>query len=435
MKREKWLKQEIDAWVSQGLITPEAGLGLKSIYPDKENPNILFLVFSIAGAILLGAGIILIFAKNWYELPVFFRVGLSFLPLFAGQGLTAFVFFKRRASLAWREGVAVFLTLAVFGNQALIGQIFHLSAAFDNYILICALLSLPVIYILDAVAPALIYTWAVLNWSDLNTGAYIYEGENYRVWWLILFMALLAPFIAEKIKNKREGVRGQLLLWLTAFGGFFAVLFLNISLMPLGGILLAAALCFYFFLIYAWAASHGNGGGYYPLKIVGALGAFTLLYIYSYFGSWGGLQLGETGLHYAYIPNLILALSMLGGGLWLFLPSKKEPLNLAFTLSPLLLGFLLLIKYFSGLSEGFFFALLVNGMVLALSILIILRGVKEINLFYTNTGMAALCFLIILRFFDWEMDFLARGIAFVILGAAFLGANLYLIKRRKAVAK
>jgi uncharacterized membrane protein len=110
----------------------------------------LFIIFSVVGAILIGAGIILISAKNWYSLPVWFRVVLSFIPLILAQILGVYVFIKRSDSIAWREGVAIFLTLTVFANIALIGQIFHLPGQYGNYILTCGLLSLPAVYVLDA---------------------------------------------------------------------------------------------------------------------------------------------------------------------------------------------------------------------------------------------------------------------------------------------
>lgn len=435
MKKEKWLKREIDDWVSQGLISPEAALRIKSAYLEKEAPNTLVIAFSVVGAILIGAGIILIFARNWYELPVWFRVVLSFLPLVAGQGLAALVAFKHRTSIAWREGVAIFLALAVFANLALIDQIFHLPGSFGNYVLTCALLILPVIYILDAVGPALVYCWAILNWAGLNTGAYAYEAANYRVWWLLPLMALVAPYIVAKIRNERKGVRGQLLLWATALSGFFATLFLNMGLTPLGGGLLAAALCFYFSLLYAWGAAYEDAGGLEPLKVVGALGIFILLYMYSYFGTWGMSLPAEPGLSLSYLPNLALALAMLLFSVRLLLRFKWDSLATSLPLASVLLGLLLVLCHGLGLDMGFAAALLVNGMVGAVSILIIVRGFKDTDMLYANIGMITLCLLIVLRFFDWEMDFLARGIAFVALGAAFLGVNLFLIKKRKAVPK
>lgn len=434
MQKQKWLKQEIDNWVLQGQISHETALRLKSNYPEKEAPNTLFIIFSIIGAVLIGAGLILIFARNWYQLPIALRVVLSFIPLLAGQALAVFVTFKRRDSLAWREGVAIFLTLAVFANLALIDQIFHLSAAFGNYILSCALLSLPIIYILDAVSPVIVYTWAILNWAALNTGAYAYEATNYRVWWLLLLILLIAPYFAAKIKHEREGVRGQLLVWAAAIGGFFAMLFLNSSLSYFRGDLLAASLCFYFSFLYAWGAAYEKSPGFQPLKIIGALGAFTLFYIYSYFGAWQIWPGAESGLTTAQIPHMILSAALLVAALWLLLRSKRDALHFTLVLGPMLLGLLLVLFHAIQPDGAFGAALFANALVLGAGLLIILRGIKKTAMLYTNLGMIALCLLIILRFFDWEMDFLARGIAFVLLGAAFLGLNLFLIKKRKAVA-
>ncbi len=104
MKKRKWLFDEMDGWVEKGLITRETALRIQDSYPAEESRNTLLIVFSIVGAILNGSGIILISAKNWYDLPV----GVSRLPVVsaacrrAGARIFCILTAPRRNSLARR---------------------------------------------------------------------------------------------------------------------------------------------------------------------------------------------------------------------------------------------------------------------------------------------------------------------------------------------
>jgi hypothetical protein len=52
-----------------------------------------------------------------------------------------------------------------------------------------------------------------------------------------------------------------------------------------------------------------------------------------------------------------------------------------------------------------------------------------------NTGLLVLSALIIARFFDSDLSFLARGVAFILLGAGFLTANVVILRRKGAMAQ
>ena len=52
-----------------------------------------------------------------------------------------------------------------------------------------------------------------------------------------------------------------------------------------------------------------------------------------------------------------------------------------------------------------------------------------------NAGMIILGALIVARFFDVDMGFVVRGIAFILLGIGFLATNLILMKRAKGGAQ
>jgi hypothetical protein len=75
--------------------------------------------------------------------------------------------------------------------------------------------------------------------------------------------------------------------------------------------------------------------------------------------------------------------------------------------------------------------ILVNLLLLAISVLIIRKGVKTDRLEILNYGLLILSAQIICRFFDTDMSFLLRGILFITVGAGFFFANYRMLQRRR----
>ena len=105
----QWLYGEIPTLLSEGVLSTETATRLQQYYGTvqvRSRRALLLLVGSIFGAILLGLGVILLFAHNWQALSRPVRTVLAFLPLLAGQLLTGWAMQYRAASAAWRKGAA-----------------------------------------------------------------------------------------------------------------------------------------------------------------------------------------------------------------------------------------------------------------------------------------------------------------------------------------
>ena len=74
---------------------------------------------------------------------------------------------------------------------------------------------------------------------------------------------------------------------------------------------------------------------------------------------------------------------------------------------------------------------LLNGYLLAVGLLTLLDGIRLSSLAVTNLGMATLLVLLVARFFDWEIGFVARGLLFIALGSGFLLFNVLWMRRNK----
>jgi uncharacterized membrane protein len=110
-KAINWLYEQLPGLIKKGVISSETSKKLKLHFgevEEKPDYNIAFLVAGILGAVLIGGGIILIFAYNWENLSTTWRTIFSFLPLMVAQVIYTFVFFEKRDSNAWVEASSGF---------------------------------------------------------------------------------------------------------------------------------------------------------------------------------------------------------------------------------------------------------------------------------------------------------------------------------------
>jgi hypothetical protein len=76
-----------------------------------------------------------------------------------------------------------------------------------------------------------------------------------------------------------------------------------------------------------------------------------------------------------------------------------------------------------------------NLWLLAYGVLTLVEGIRALELGSANRGLLALAALVIARFFDTELSFLARGLVFIAFGVACLALNVWLMRRmRKGAA-
>jgi hypothetical protein len=85
--------------------------------------------------------------------------------------------------------------------------------------------------------------------------------------------------------------------------------------------------------------------------------------------------------------------------------------------------------------DAFAISLIFNAYFFVLGVAILAGGIRERSLGRVNLGMAVLGVLIVTRFFDSELSFVARGVAFIVVGMGFLAANLVLLRRDRGGAR
>jgi len=404
---------KISAFLSANLSSnPSANLPPDSESSSHKTP-VLTVFFAILGSLLIGGGIILIGAKNWAYMSTPLKTGISFLPLLIAQALTVWVLKNREDSAAWREGTAVFMMASVFAALALIGRVYHLAGDFQSYILTCGLLFLPIIYILDSVVPVPVYLVCVLGSSieDL-TGSSI---EN--PWVITGLLLLIAPYFAWHFTRDKASLKSKTLYWSAGLAGFWFTAVTAENLF---------AVISYAMLIFAadiWFNDKDKLKTR-PLAFMGAFALVIVLFVYSF------SYMEAPGFPSALFERaftIILMLVSLAASAAGFIKSRDLPFKV------LLIGgaLTLLLLFLSGYSvEHILLTIICNISLLVFSAALIYSGAQNGLYGKANWGMVFAAALILMRFADSDMSILLRGIAFIFVGALFLGVNVYIGRKR-----
>ncbi|NJO89361.1 MAG: DUF2157 domain-containing protein [Chloroflexia bacterium] len=195
--------KDLDELVENQIITKEIADGILSYYQSKKvSPQKrLFIVFGILGAILVGLGINLIIAHNWDDFSRPVKAFFAFLPLVIGQLACVFVIIKKYKSTAWREGASAFLFFAVGASISLISQIYNIPGDLSSFLLTWALLTLPLIYVMNSSFTSLLFI-AGITWYACETEYWTYPQREAWFYWGLLFAALPHYYLLYKNKPK-----------------------------------------------------------------------------------------------------------------------------------------------------------------------------------------------------------------------------------------
>lgn len=165
-RRIRWLYAELPELVRAGVLDGATAQRIESHYGPVSETNarkLLVTIFGVLGALLIGAGVMLLFGHNWEQLGRPLRAGLSFSLLLLGQVLAGWTLWRRRDSVAWCEGSGLFLGLAIGTTIALIAQTYQIPGDLKSFMLTWTLLALPIPYLLRSRIGAGLY-WVLATW-------------------------------------------------------------------------------------------------------------------------------------------------------------------------------------------------------------------------------------------------------------------------------
>lgn len=422
-KAVEWLYHELPELVAKEIIPAESAERIKKHYgpvTDSTGPKTFLLVFGVIGSLLVGLGIVLILAHNWEHLSRLNRLVIALGLLVAAQVLAGSVLWFKRDSLAWREAAATVLMLMVGTAIALVGQTYHLVADTDAFLLNWLLLSLPLLYLMDSVSIAVLYTLGVTNWAVSG-----YFDVSKQFIWVLL--GLLLPYYWNLLQHRRYANSTVILSWVVsiclyfcfgaAFGGYLA---------NLGLLIYSSLFASHYLTGVLWFSQHEQSWRM-PFKTVGLTGNIGLVFILTFHDIWRHITLNrETVPFAAFLLAAILLAAVSGGNYLLARQANRD--SWRFATIPFVIAVAYVCQHLD--SSGWGATAIMNAYVLWLSSGIIINGVGRRSLGIVNAGMVLLAALIVARFFDIELSFVVRGVAFVLVGLGFLAANLVLARRK-----
>jgi uncharacterized membrane protein len=424
-KFDSQLNELLDA----GIITPEIDQRIREYYetkhPDRSG-NRMLLTFGIIGALLVGLGAILIIAHNWDQLSRPVKLIIAFLPLLACQGFCAYTLFSRKRTNYLVEVAAALLCFAIGTCIALVSQVYNIDGSLASFLLTWTVLYLPVIYIMRSAISSL-FSLLLLTYYGVTEGYATFENDFN---WYFILLACILPAYYYLIKKRA-------LSNFTVFHHWVIGISLTIMLGTLGRSteewLFAGYMnlftCFYLVgnLPYFRDQKRRNSG----YLVIGSLGIITLLLISSFEFLWkdvvdDGFR-GNGLLSQEFIISTVLFIAAI------ILLSVLNRVQKNHTNRPLEYVFVIyFVMFFLSAGSPLIPQIADNVLVLAISILVIRKGVKTDRLEILNYGLLILSAQIICRFFDTEMTFLLRGLLFIIVGAGFFFANYRMLNRRKS---
>lgn len=414
MKELKWLYEQLPILIDKEIITEEVAQKLQTHYgPVKANSsqNITFIILGILGSVLVGAGIIAVFAYNWDSLGRTARTVVGFLPLLIAQGIYVYTFLKKSDSIAWVESSSAFLMLMVATCIALINQTYHLG--FDDlntFQLTCMVLSIPLMYLMNSSLVTALYLAGITTWAaDVHDEPLIYT---------LLFLAAL-PHYFINFSLKKTTTRSILLGWaMVVTLGFTTIFLFN------GRGMSALIILPLVYLIGKYVYHHPTNPIFRPFQTAAIWCFFWVVYFMG-FEFWNNI---------ISIPdNIILQIFWfyipLAAMLYLIVRRIQEGLYVNYFIVSLpLIVFFIAVADDSSKSLASFLA---NAYLFLFGLYYLYNGLKSYKIGTLNVGMIFICSVIITRFFDADVSLLFKGIIFILLGIGFLFTNYWMYKQKK----
>jgi uncharacterized membrane protein len=224
------LERHLRHWRERGLVTPELEARLREASAELAAPDAGSLVrraLALLGGGLLLAGLALIVAEHWAEIPRLVKVA-GWAVVQSGLLVATQALGRRFTN---RPHLAEALTLAscgwAFAGIGLVADIYHVASRDPNGFWLWLLLLLPAAFILERRAAAIAVFVALLcalvaEVASPDSWVHCTEGEGP---WLVLGLPLLAAFLVSLLPGGIAWLRGLQGGWLVTAGAFVLLVF------------------------------------------------------------------------------------------------------------------------------------------------------------------------------------------------------------------
>ncbi len=409
------LRNELTHLVEAGIIDRETAVRIETyLQARRPTSQTQFTVFGILGGLIIGLGVILLIAHNWDEFSRGMRTAFAFLPMLAGQALTAFAFWRRKTDASWAEGSSLFLCCGVGAVISLISQVYNIPGDLSAFLFTWMLLILPIVYIMRSSSVSIFYL-AGITLFGAGKG-YFQNPELPWQYWLML--AAVVPHYLSILRHSPASKFTRIHNWLLPLS---VLVMLGTFAKDHGVIMYAAYISFFGLLVHGGSLA-GNGYAARTFGAIGSLGTVAMLLAASFDTIWKDVD--KLPVAALMSREALVALALTAAGIYLSYKNRSgfHYAGIAIVAFPVI--------FLIGCATPMAYAG-VNLLVLYIGLGYIRAGLRTQHLILLNYGLLAIGALVLCRFFDSDVSFVLRGISFIIVGAGFIVANLYLLKKRR----
>ena len=384
--RYRELDGELNAWVAEGLVSAEQAEAIRSRARDRAPAAARTQVvraLSVAGAVVVGLGIVLFVAANWDALPRPTRV-VMLLATLLGAYAAGFELRERRGThRALGEALYLVGGLAFAASLFLVGQMYHVDAHMPLAFLAIALGTGAVAAITVSPPLASLSLLALGGWPLAEFGD-ARGGDAFEYW------PVAAALYGAALYGLATADRGLL-----ERAGFRA-----------------------------------------PMRAIGLPALALGLFVFTFAGVFGELseRPGLGGLETGALVALVLAAAV--GALALSLRAGARPTapyeGAALAVATVLVPLALLVPETAGYDhQALVYPLLFNLLLAVVALGAIVVGYVNGEEWLVNVGVVAVGIDVVARYFDFFWDFLPRSLTFVGAGVLLL-ALAWLLERQRS---
>lgn len=190
--------KDLPELVENNIISAETATAIERYYAGHKQGGNQFMIYGSLGGVLVGLGIILIFAHNWDDFSRTAKTLLALFPLVLFQGFTLFTIVTQKARI-WKEISSTLLFFSVGAALSLISQIYNMPGEESSFILTWVLLCTPLMYIVRSDMPALLHL--VFSTIYAVTAGYF---EPASPWMYLVLTAAFLPFYIQQLKQGKR---------------------------------------------------------------------------------------------------------------------------------------------------------------------------------------------------------------------------------------
>ena len=184
--------KELDLWVAEGLVGADQAARIRDWYDRRrDGPGWGVIVFAGIGAVIVGLGVILLFAYNWQAIPRGVKLLLVYGALAAAHGAGLWMFLRKPNLRALGEAVCLMGTMFFGAGIWLIAQIYHIDEHFPNAFFIWGLGALLLAFAMPSVAQGILAALLVTVWCGVEAFGF-HAGMHAGPGIILILVGLLA---------------------------------------------------------------------------------------------------------------------------------------------------------------------------------------------------------------------------------------------------